>query len=58
MDKGRQIKEVYLFVDMNPVPLAGIFRFTEEAGFWSSLETRIRINEYTHIRAVGVLDNG
>ena len=58
MDKGRQIKEVYLFVDMNPVPLAGIFRFTEEAGFWSSLETRIRINEYTHIRAVGVLGNG
>ena len=57
-DKGRKIEEVYLFVDMNPIPLAGIFRFTEEAGFWESLETRIRINEYTHVRAVGVLANG
>ena len=57
-DEGRKVEEVYLFVDMNPIPLAGIFRFTEEAGFWESLETRIRINEYTHVRAVGVLANG
>ena len=57
-DAGRQVREVYLFVDQNPLPLAGIFRFTEEAGSWHSLETRIRINEYTHIRAVGVLANG
>ena len=48
MDKGRKIDMVYLFVDMNPIPLAGTFKFTEEAGFWNSLETRIRINEYTH----------
>jgi len=58
IDKGRQLKEVYLFVDMNPVPLAGVFSFTEEAGFWNTLETRIRINEYTHVRAVGILGNG
>ncbi len=58
VDKGRQVKQVYLFVDMNPLPLAGIFTFTEEAGFWNTLETRIRINEYTHIRAIGVLGNG
>lgn len=58
VDGGRQVKEVYLFVDMNPLPLAGIFRFSEEAGFWKTLETRIRINEYTHVRAVGVLGNG
>lgn len=58
LDSGRVVKEVYLFVDMNPLPLAGIFKFTEEAGVWSTLETRIRINEYTHVRAVGVLGNG
>ena len=58
IDDANQVKEVYLFVDMNPLPLAGIFRFTEEAGLWTSLETRIRINEYTHVRAVGVLGNG
>lgn len=58
VDAGRQIREVYLFVDQNPLPLAGIFRFTEEAGQWHSLETRIRINEYTNVRAIGVLSNG
>ena len=58
VDVGRQVREVYLFVDQNPLPLAGIFRFTEEAGQWHSLETRIRINEYTNVRAVGVLANG
>lgn len=58
MDAARAIQELYVFVDMNPLPLAGIFRFTEEAGFWSALETRIRINEYTHVRAVGKLSNG
>ncbi len=57
-DAGRQVRQVYLFVDQNPLPLAGIFKFSEEAGSWRSLETRIRINEYTHIRAVGVLANG
>lgn len=58
LDSGRTIKELYLFVDQNPLPLAGIFRFTEEAGYWNSLETRIRINEYTNVRAVAVLANG
>lgn len=58
LDNSRQVEEVYLFVDMNPLPLAGIFRFTEDAGLWKSLETRIRINEYTHVRAVGVMGNG
>jgi sulfur-oxidizing protein SoxY len=58
LDPERQIREVYLFVDQNPLPLAGIFRFTEEAGFWNMLETRIRVNEYTNVRAVGVLSNG
>ena len=58
MDPARQIREVYLFVDQNPLPLAGIFRFTEEAGYWQSMETRIRINEYTDVRAIGILANG
>ncbi|MFK7893751.1 MAG: quinoprotein dehydrogenase-associated SoxYZ-like carrier [Granulosicoccus sp.] len=57
-DDSRTIRELYLFVDQNPLPLAGIFRFTEEAGYWKALETRIRINEYTDIRAIAVLANG
>ena len=58
VDEGRTIRELYLFVDQNPLPLAGIFRFTEEAGYWDTLETRIRINEYTNVRAIGVMANG
>lgn len=58
MDPGRQIKRVHLVVDKNPLPLAGIFQFSEEAGGWRSFETRIRINEYTHVRAIGELNDG
>ena len=58
VDPGRQIKKVHLIVDKNPLPLAGIFKFTEEAGAWESFETHIRINEYTHVRAIGELNDG
>lgn len=52
------VRQLHLIVDMNPVPLAGIFAFTDEAGAWKALETRIRINEYTNIRAIGELADG
>jgi len=52
------VKQVHLIVDMNPLPLAGIFKFDDAAKGWHSLETRIRINEYTNIRAVAELDTG
>lgn len=58
LDPSRVVRQLHLIVDMNPVPLAGIFAFTEEAGAWRALETRIRINEYTNIRAVGELMDG
>lgn len=53
-----RIKQVHLIVDMNPIPLAGIFRFSGEASSWEWLETRIRINEYTDVRAIAELDDG
>lgn len=52
------VRQLHLIVDMNPIPLAGIFNFSEEAGAWSALETRIRINEYTDIRAIAELTDG
>lgn len=58
VDPGRQINQVHLIVDKNPLPLAGIFKFSEEAGGWESLETRIRINEYTDVRAIAELSDG
>lgn len=57
--KGVQnIKQVHLIVDKNPLPLAGIFKFSEQASNWEWLETRIRINEYTNVRAVAELADG
>lgn len=47
----RHIRTLYLIVDNNPLPLAGTFKFKPNIG-WASIETRIRINEYTHVRAV------
>ena len=58
-DDARKIKQVHLIVDKNPLPLAGIFKFSDNnRSAWQSFETRIRINEYTHVRAIAELDDG
>lgn len=54
----QQIKQIHLIVDMNPLPLAGIFKINDAVSAWDSLETRIRINEYTNVRAVAELADG
>ena len=53
----RYIQRVYLIIDKNPSPLAAVFHFSPEAGR-ADLETRVRIEEYTHIRAVAELSDG
>ena len=58
VDPDHQIRRVHLIVDKNPLPLAGIFNLSEAAGSWESLETRIRINEYTDVRAIAELEDG
>lgn len=59
LDDARKIKKVTLIVDKNPLPLAGVFNFSEtKRSAWQSFETRIRINEYTNVRAVAELDDG
>ncbi len=56
-DKDRYISKVHLIVDMNPAPLAGTFTFAPETK-WQEFETRIRINEYTNVRAIAELNSG
>ena len=58
LDSARPIVRLHLLVDDNPLPLAGIVEFAERARGWQSLETRIRINEYTHVRAVAETEDG
>lgn len=51
------IEKLYVLVDENPVPLAGIFTLTPEIGK-ADLAMRIRIDKYTNVRAVAQLSNG
>jgi sulfur-oxidizing protein SoxY len=53
----RYIRRVYLIVDNNPSPIAASFELTPASGR-ADLETRIRIEEYTYVRAVAELSDG
>jgi len=55
--KERFIERVWLIVDNNPSPIAAVFNFTLESGR-ADIETRIRIEEYTHVRAVALTNDG
>lgn len=55
--EARYIAAVHLIVDKNPAPLVGVFRFTVDSGS-ASFATRVRVNEYTNIRAIAELNDG
>jgi sulfur-oxidizing protein SoxY len=51
------VKRLYLLVDKNPSPLAAVIDLTTEVGL-ADFETRIRVNEYSHVRVIAELSNG
>jgi sulfur-oxidizing protein SoxY len=51
------IKKLYLFIDKNPSPIAAIFTLTPESGR-ADIDTRVRIEEYTYMRAVAEMNDG
>ncbi len=53
----RYIKTLYLFIDRNPKPLAGIFHLTPEMGR-ADLAMRLRVEQFTNIRVVAEMNNG
>ena len=53
----RYVEHLYVFVDKNPKPLAGVFHLTPEMGE-ADLALRLRINQFTKVRAVAVLNTG
>lgn len=55
--EARYIKDIYVFVENNPQPLAGIFHLTPASGR-ADLALRVRVDQYTNIRAVAVLNTG
>jgi len=53
----RFISKVYLVIDMNPSPVAAVFRFPGRQA-WDGLSTRVRVNAYTHVRAIAETSDG
>ena len=53
----RYIEKIYLFVEKNPQPLVGLFKLTPAMGR-ADLAMRVRVDMYTNIRAVAVLNTG
>ena len=55
--EDRFIKTIHLLIDKNPAPIAGVFHMTPDSGI-ASIATRVRVNEYTNVRAVAETNDG
>jgi sulfur-oxidizing protein SoxY len=53
----RYIDKIWLIVDNNPSPVAAVFQFTPRSGR-ADIETRIRVEQYTHVRAIAATNDG
>jgi sulfur-oxidizing protein SoxY len=51
------IKAIYLIVERNPSPTAGVFHFSPESGR-AQVETRLRFEDYSFVRAVAEMNDG
>ena len=53
----RYIDTLWLVIDNNPSPIAAVFHFTLASGR-ADMETRIRVEQYTHVRAIARTNDG
>lgn len=51
------LRRLYLMIDNNPSPVGAIFDFTPASGR-ADIETRVRIDAYTHVRAIAETNDG
>ena len=51
------VRRVHVIVDKNPSQLAAVLNLTTEIG-QADFETRLRVDEYSHVRVVSELSNG
>ena len=54
---ARSIDKLYLVIDGNPSPIAAVFHFAQASGR-ADIETRVRIEQYTHMRAIAEMNDG
>jgi sulfur-oxidizing protein SoxY len=53
----RYVDKLWLVIDNNPSPISAIFSFTPQSGR-ADIETRVRVDEYTHVRAIAETNDG
>jgi sulfur-oxidizing protein SoxY len=53
----RYVTTIYLLVERNPSPAAGVFHFTADSGR-AQVETRLRFEDYSHVRAIAETNDG
>jgi sulfur-oxidizing protein SoxY len=51
------VRRVHIVVDKNPSPVAAVLDLTTDAG-QADFETRLRVDEYSHVRVISELSNG
>ena len=54
---GRRVDRLYLIIDANPSPVSAIFQLSAQSGR-AEVETRVRVDEYSFVRAIVELDDG
>jgi sulfur-oxidizing protein SoxY len=54
---ARRVEAITIIIDKNPAPVAATFKLGATSGV-SSLETRVRIDMYTNVRAIAALSDG
>jgi sulfur-oxidizing protein SoxY len=53
----RWIRKIYLVIDKNPSPMGAVFTLSPDSGR-ADIETRIRIEDYTWVRAIAEMQDG
>lgn len=56
-EPGRRVERLVLVIDANPSPVSAIFTFGPAAAR-PEVETRVRVDDYSHVRAIAELDDG
>jgi sulfur-oxidizing protein SoxY len=54
---NRALRSLTLVIDENPAPVAGAFTIGPNSGV-TAISTRIRVNTYSHVRAIAELSDG
>lgn len=54
---GRFVQKIHLLIERNPSPIAAVFHLTPDSGR-ADVDTRVRIEQYTYVRAVAELNDG